>query len=233
MQVTPIEALFFRGWGNSHIPEILEETYIKEIYKPYLFGKKNLCIVDLGANQGLTSYYFKDYAKMVYSIEPTTAHLEVLRKMIEFNKITNITVCPYAISNQTTKTKFFHNPNSTSNSLSLNVNPSDFEEVDVLSFDEFMTRNKLDHIDLLKLDVEGEEGKVITSDGFKKYAGKIDVIVGEYHDWTNMGKNQFANTFTDLGYKFNWIPNMKASVFTAVYMPEEKKTPIIVPEPIL
>jgi FkbM family methyltransferase len=210
-----IEAIFFKDWNNSFIPEILEEIYIKEIYKPFLFGKKDLTIVDIGANIGLASYYFKNFGK-VYSVEPAQSHLETLNKMIEFNKITNITVCPCAISNKTGKQKFYHLPNTTAHSLELIANPNDFEEVEIVDFEEFMTRNKLEHIDLLKMDSEGEEGKIFTSDSFKKYAPKIKVIVGEYHEWCNMGKNQFANTLIDLGYKFNWLPNMKASVFTAI-----------------
>ncbi|MHB9161554.1 MAG: FkbM family methyltransferase [Nitrosotalea sp.] len=215
MQV-PTQALFFKDWNASHIPEILEEIYLKEIYKPYLLGKRDLIITDIGANIGLFSYYAKDYAKQVYAIEPAKEHQDTLQQMLDFNKITNITVCPYAISNTNGTTKFYHNANTTAHSLSLAANPNDFEEIQTYSFDEFMKLNKLDHIDLLKMDSEGEEGKIFTSEGFAKVAPKIKIIVGEYHAWTNMEQNQFAGVLTNLGYTFHWIPNMKAAVFTAV-----------------
>src|SRR5258708_17823459 len=200
----PIEAIFFRDWKNAYIPDILEEIYLRSVYKPFVLGKKDLTIVDIGANIGLFSYYAKDYAREVFAIEPASEHQEVLKKMIEFNKIKNIIVCPYAISNTTGTTKFFHSPNTTSHSLSLVADPKDYEEVKTLSFDEFMVQNKIDHIDLLKMDSEGEEGKIFTSDEFKKCHDKITYIVGEYHAWCNMEPRQFANVVTDLGFEVKW-----------------------------
>jgi len=187
------------------------------VYEPFLLGRNDLIIADLGANIGLASYYFKDYAREVFAVEPSQQHLEELRKMLEFNKIANVTVCPYAISNKNGTTKFYHSENTTSFSLTnLTANNPDFEEVKTKTFDSFMAENKLDHLDLLKLDVEGEEGKVISSDGFKEYAPRIQTIIGEYHEWTNMAKPQFENTFRDLGYTFSWYYSTKASVFSAV-----------------
>lgn len=212
----PINAFFFRDFKNTYIPDILEEIYIKKVYEPFLSGKSDLIIADWGGNIGLTSYFFKDYAKKVYCVEPAKQHQEVIEKLIDFNKIKNIELCKHAISNKNGTTKFYHNQNTTMFSLSSAVtNKDDFEEVETVSVDEFFKRNKIDHIDLLKLDVEGTEGEVVASEGFKQYADKIDVIVGEYHAWANIEKEQFANMFRDLGFQFNWYFNTKASVFSA------------------
>src|SRR5258708_6725941 len=94
----PLEAIFFHDFANSHIPEIFEETYIKQVYKPFLTGRRDLVIADWGANIGMTSYYFKDFAKIVYAVEPSQLHLKALNSLIEFNQIKNIKLCPYAIS---------------------------------------------------------------------------------------------------------------------------------------
>lgn len=215
--VKPIEGLFFRDFPNSFIPEILDEIYVKKVYEPFLEGKKDLTIVDFGANVGLTTFYFKDYAKTVYAVEPSAMHLETLKKMLEFNKITNVKVCPYAISNKNGKRKFYHYSNTTAFSLAeLLPNISDFEEVETVDIKEFFTREKIDHIDLLKMDLEGEESYVITSDSFKEYAPKISVIVGEWHDTTPMIKVQFQRALEDLGFKFKWYYNTQASVFSCV-----------------
>ena len=53
---------------------------------PISRGKKDLTIVDIGANIGLTSYYFKDYAKIVYAVEPAKKHFDCIQKMVEYNK---------------------------------------------------------------------------------------------------------------------------------------------------
>lgn len=212
----PINAIFFRNFKNSYIPDILEEIYLKKIYEPYIIGKKDLLIADVGANIGLTSFYFKDYAKEIFAIEPSKQHLEELRTMIDYNKITNITVCPYAISNKNGKQKFYLTENTTSFHLGEFANDKDFEEVETVTFDEFMVRNKLDHLDLLKLDPEGEEAKILTSDGFKEYAPKIQVIVGEWHAWSNMERPQFTNVLRDLGYEVRWMHNTRAACYAAV-----------------
>ena len=212
----PLEAIFFRDFKNAHIPEILEEIYIKKIYDQYLLGKKNQIIVDIGANIGLSAYYFKDFAKQVYAIEPTKAHLEALNKMLKTNNITNVTVCPVAISNKNETVKLYHNENSTANNLNVTQNPQDSEDVEAITFDEFMKRNELDHIDLLKLDCEGTEGKLVASDEFVKWAPKIDLIVGEHHYWDSMEVPLFTTALKDLGYDVTWLPGLKAQVFSAI-----------------
>jgi FkbM family methyltransferase len=213
----PIQAIYFRDFPNAHIPEILDEVYLKKIYEPFLLGKKDLTIVDIGANIGLTSYYFRDYAKMVYSIEPSKQHYDTLTEMITFNKINNITCSRLAISNQNGTTKFYHNDNSTMFSMESTVNKKDdFEEVVTMTLENYMAKYKIEKIDLLKLDTEGSESKIIVSDGFKNVADKIKLIVGEYHEWTEMNKGMFKREFEELGFTFNWNYKTQASVFSAI-----------------
>ena len=216
-QVAPIEGLFFRDFRNSHLPEIFDEIYIKQVYHPFVAGRTDMIIADWGANQGMTSFFFKNYAKKVFAVEPSQQHQEVIEKMIEYNKITNIKVCKYAVSNENGTTRFYHNENTTMFSLTDVVNnKDDFEEVETLTVDKFFEREGIDHLDLLKLDVEGFESRVVLSDGFKKVKDRIKVIVGEWHQWDTQSQGAFMNTFRDLGFEFRWIPGTVASVFTAV-----------------
>ncbi len=213
----PLEALFFRDFKNSYIPQILEEVYIKKVYQPYLAGRsRDMVIADWGGNIGLTSYYFKDYASQVFCVEPSKQHQEVIEKLLEFNKIDNIKLCKYGISNKNGTEKFYHPENVTMFSMENVTNATDYEEVEMVSPDTFFEREGIDHIDLLKLDVEGSEGKVIASEGFIKVAPKIKVICGEWHNWAGLSKDLFANAMRDLGYEFKWLHNTDAACFTAV-----------------
>lgn len=212
----PINALFFKDFKNSYIADILEEIYIKKVYESFLVGKKDLIIADVGANIGLTAYYFKDYAKQIYAVEPAKETLELLTKMVAFNKIKNITICPYAISNKNGTQKLYLNTNSTANNLVMHEDADKFEEVELLDFHEFMKRNKLDHIDFLKLDPEGEEAKIINSESFKQYAPKIKVVCGEWHEWSGVSQINFQQAFEQLGYTFTWNRNTKAATYSAV-----------------
>ena len=212
----PIEGLFFRDFKNSYIPQILEEIYIKQVYRPFLEGKKDLIIADWGGNAGLTSYYFKDYAKQVYCVEPSVIHHETIEKLIEFNKIENIKLCKYAITGKNGTTKFYHPKNVTMFSKENVMGATDFEEVETVDPKTFMEREGIEHIDLLKWDIEGSEGEVVASAEFAEVCPKIKVIVGEWHSWSSLSKDLFCNTFRDLGYEFRWLPNTDAAVFTAV-----------------
>lgn len=212
----PHKAIFYRDWANDHIPEILEEIYLHKIYEPFLLGKHDLTIVDIGANQLLTSMYFSKYAKQIYAVEPAVEHQETIKKTLAFNELTNITLCPYALSNKNGTTKFYHSPNNTAHNLNIPFKADDYEEVETVTFDEFMKRNKIEHIDLLKLDPEGAESEIITSQGFIDNADKIDVIVGEHHYWDKTEIPQFTNILKDLGFEVTWLPNIKAQVYTAI-----------------
>jgi FkbM family methyltransferase len=213
----PFHYIVFRDFKNSYIPQILEETYIKKVYQQFVTGRRDMVIVDIGANIGLTSYYFKDFAKQVYAVEPAKDHLEVIQRMIELNGITNIHPLPYAVSNENGTTRFYHNQNTTMYSMEDTVNnKDDYEEVETITMDKLMELVDIDHIDLLKADPEGSESKIFTSEGFKKVASKIKVIVGEWHSWDSQSKEAFANTLKDLGYQFHWNNNTDAATYSAV-----------------
>lgn len=212
----PLHAIFYRDFKTSYIPQILEEIYIKKVYDPYVLGKRDMIIADWGGNIGLTSQFFSQYAKRVYCVEPSKAHGEVINKLIEYNDIKNIKLCPYAISSENGTTKFYHPENVTMYSMENVMGAAEYEEVETVDTETFFTREGIDHLDLLKLDVEGSESKVITSEGFRKVAPKIKVIVGEWHTWDTQSKDGFMNTFRDLGFDFHWVAGTDASVFTAV-----------------
>ena len=211
-----MQAIFFNDFNNSYIPDILDEIYEKKIYLPFLTGKQDLIIGDWGANIGLTAFYFKDFAKQVYCAEPSTPHLECLNKMIEFNQIKNITVGSYAISNKNGREKLYTNPNSTAHSFILAPDTKKFEEVEAITPDEFFKRNKLEYLDFLKWDTEGNESEILVSEGFKKVVDKIKVICGEFHPWATMNQTMFKRAFEDYGYEFHWNFRTEAMTFSAI-----------------
>ncbi len=213
-----LSAFFFHEPFNQNFwPDILDEVYKKQVYQQFVVGKTDLTIVDCGANVGLTAYYFKDYANQVYAIEPAKQHFAVLHKMVEFNEIQNIYPVNVAISNKNGKEKFYHNPNQTMFSLEATVNdPNDFEEVETMTMDKFMEIYKLDYIDILKLDPEGEEAKILQSEGFKKVAPKVHTILGEWHNWCGVSQDNFRIGLEELGYTFHWRHDTQAQVYEAV-----------------
>lgn len=213
--MSKLNAFYFHDFYNSHIPEILDETYEKKIYQQFLL-RKDLIIADWGSNIGLTAYYFKDFAKQLYCVEPASMHLEALNEMIKYNEIKNITVCPCAISNKNGRKKLYFNPNTTAHSLNLIPDDKKFEEVECITPEEFFKRNKIEYLDFLKWDTEGNESEILISDSFKNVAPKIKVICGEWHPWTVMNQATFKRTFEELGYTFNWNYKTTAATYSAI-----------------
>lgn len=172
--------------------------------------------MDVGANIGLTSYYFSQFAKQVYSLEPSKLHLKAFLKMKQFNDLSNVDIVPCALSTEDGKTKFFHNTNNTMFSLSTVVNDqSDFEEVKTITLETLLKDKEIKEVDLMKLDVEGFESKLLTHESFRSGLSKIKLIIGEWHNWTEMNQHQFKACFEDLGFSFKWLNRTEASIFIA------------------
>ena len=213
----PIQGFFFRDFKNSYLPEILKEMYRDCVYDPYLKGKKDLVIADFGANIGMFSYYAYEMAKVIYAIEPSKQHFEVLTKMIEFNGLERVKPIKKALSHKNGMVTFYHNENTTMFSLKESVNnkPKESEEVETITLDKLFDENKINHLDFMKIDIEGSEAEVFSSLGFEKVANKINIIMGEFHIWSNVNPAQFKTYFLDNGFNFKWANATEASLFIA------------------
>src|ERR1700738_1515043 len=133
-----MRALYFNGdYANSHIADIIKEIYVDGFYNHILEGKKDLTIVDIGANIGLTAQYFADYARLVVAVEPCKKHFECLYRNTEG---LNVLTYHAAITPERCTMKLYHNANVTGHSLNpeLGYDPENVEGIDVNSlFDDF------------------------------------------------------------------------------------------------
>ncbi len=193
---------------NSHIADILKEIYMDHIYVPLLLGKKDLTILDIGSNVGITVQYFSKYAKQLYALEPSLEHYATLKQMVEFNKLTNVKMYPFALANTVGTMPFYHNTNVTMDSLDIQVNDNNkpVDQVPTVTIQSLMLTEKIDHVDLLKLDVEGAEFDIIGGKPFTEVADKIDTVVVELHAWANRNYDQMRTTLMDYGYKVKQMP---------------------------
>lgn len=211
MYASGLNAIFFNTPIESNfIGRIMAEVYRDRVYAPYLEGKKDLTIIDIGANVGITSYYFSQFAKDVYSVEPSAQHFDILTRMVVFNKLKNIHPIQKAIYIKDGKFPFGGpKDNRTMRSLHAAVwqdgNPD--EEVECITIQGLMDENKIEKVDLMKLDVEGSEVEILSSTPFKNVANKINTIVVERHAWNGRHENQLVDALKSVGYQVNQIPN--------------------------
>jgi len=208
-----LKAIFYNDWESSFIPDILKEIYIDKIYDPYFLGKKDLTIFDVGANIGLTTNFFSRFGK-VYSIEPAQESFDCLKKLIETNDLNAVPI-QYAISIKNGEATFYHNKNTTANSLKEAIKDTDETEiVKTRTLGEVFKEYAIKHVDFMKLDIEGEEFDVLGHDSFDEVADKIDVIMGETHKWANRNPGQVYQALQNRGFKVKRV-STDAEVFYA------------------
>jgi len=146
---------------------------------------KNSVVVDVGANIGYYTLLLAKICKKVYAFEPDKECFEILVKNIKENKLTNVVLFNMAVSDKKEKVIFFHNNINFGDNRIQSPSASPYPPLTrgkntVLSvnLDEFLKNEK--QIDLIKIDVQGYEEKVINGakNLIKKYS---PVLFYEYN----------------------------------------------------
>ena len=128
------------------------ENHMVDFYKE-LLNKDSVC-VDVGANIGILSMYMSLFTEApIYAFEPIKDTFEFLKKNIEFNKM-NVTPFNIALSDFTGKTQFEYDPKKNG---SATFSKNGTVEVEVMKLDDFVETNKIEKIDVIKMDIEGFE----------------------------------------------------------------------------
>lgn len=213
----PLEAFFFHDFPNSYIPNILKELYQDRVYASFFEDKTDMTVLDVGANIGLFTYYAYPFAKQIFSLEPAERHFEALTAMIAQNKMDRVLPLKLALSNVNGEATFYHNSNVTMYSLRPEVNslPNEAEKVITMDMTTLCNTYDIKEIDFMKLDVEGAEVDILSSESFEKMANRIKAMVLEYHAWTNVNPQQVIAMLGDYGFKIKQIPS-DAFIISAV-----------------
>jgi len=136
-----------------------ELAILEEVLSP---GKT---FVDAGANVGiytLAASRMVGETGSVIAFEPSIQSLPALRKNIALNHLTNVVAFPVALSHVTGTAKLYHGPNPSLNSLGKEIAwPEDTEEITTETLDDIFERASIDHVDVIKVDVQGAEELVL------------------------------------------------------------------------
>lgn len=204
-----LKALFYPDvkFETLYIPYIYKEIYFEGIYVDILNQRKDMTIIDIGANIGVVTQHLRDSAKKVYSIEPSSEHFEALKQNKEFNKWDNVEVFNMAIAGKDGEVVMHKNDsNRTCNSYVLNY-AGESQPVKAQTLATFMNENKIDEVDFVKMDVEGAEDDILRSEGFTKVAHKIKAIMLEFHfpTWPELVKHMVSLGFEPRRYECSAI----------------------------
>lgn len=155
---------YFRG-----LPEGNYDDPVLSGLLPYI-GDKAVC-VDVGANIGLYSLALSVLAPggQIYAFEPSHDAFDNLKKNLAHNKVTNVKVSQLALGNSTGNVRFHEIPFFTAGSFTVDescfltseILGSTYFEAPCTTLDEFVNGERIEHLDLIKVDVEGGEMSVI------------------------------------------------------------------------
>ncbi|MBQ20332.1 MAG: methyltransferase [Flavobacteriales bacterium] len=136
-------------------------------------------VMDIGANTGLYSLVTKAFnpTAKVYTFEPLPKVLEYLNYNVEINNY-DITVVPKAASNFNGTAKVFLMEGhdfctsvTVNKSLLSETTPQKELEIECITLVDFIDKNNIERIDLMKIDVETHEPEVL--EGMGEYLDKL------------------------------------------------------------
>lgn len=170
--------------SRSHFYSLFYEIFIDESYR--VDGLRSCKkIIDAGANIGVSVVYFASrYPQaQIVCFEPNPEALEYLKKNVEQNKIT-ATIYPYALGAREGRTQFFVDADIRGASssgvvkfLASKQRPIRELEVNVRTLSAFIN----EPVDILKIDIEGEETNVLLELVESKKINYIQNIFIEFH----------------------------------------------------
>jgi FkbM family methyltransferase len=140
----------------------------KEASREKLFSlvKKSDVVIDIGANVGNVSLGFSKLVGetgKIYSFEPDPLNFKRFKKNVDLNHFKNIETLNFGLGNK--KGSFsivVHDElNRGMNRLVENAPSENTVLCEVLVLDDFISQNKVNKVDLIKIDVEGFEKKVL------------------------------------------------------------------------
>jgi FkbM family methyltransferase len=122
-------------------------------------------VIDIGANAGYYSLVAAPRAKQVIAFEPSRKIRIQLEENVYRNGYNNVKIESYALSDRVGQTELYAAPTDNTGMTSL-LPPENFtgekDIVPVTTLDEWITEQQLTGIQLVKIDVEGAEYKVLS-----------------------------------------------------------------------
>lgn len=174
----------FKTGNYDNFLRIFQDIFIKSQY--YFEAKsKRPVIFDLGAHIGLSVLYFKLlYPRSeIIAIEADKGAFQVLENNVASNKLSGVTLHNFAVSEKEGTRAFYLNKDTPAywgNSLGKQtISKPKRIKVKTKRLSPLLKRK----VDLIKIDIEGEEGKVIRELAKAQKLEFAQRLIIEYHQW--------------------------------------------------
>ena len=188
------QILKFFGLNITRVNKELSNLTFDEIYLNFLKSNDSPIIFDVGANEGQSINRFKKIYRnsTIHSFEPSKKIYAKLSKNYENEQ--NVYLNNFGLGNEIGFKEFnlarqsgassFHKLNSNSKwlkkrSKQFNTSEDNFTEIEtvkITTLDEYCSKNKIQKIDILKIDTQGYEDEVLKGALNTIKEGKISAI---------------------------------------------------------
>lgn len=214
---------FFQGDENADMETNGEYRFLRKLFTI----KKLKTVFDVGSNEGEYSEIItkNDHHTKIFCFDPDRDALETLQNKI--GRSDNLNIVNGAVGDFDGESEFIFNNVSNKINSFYDMKEIGYSEgsqkrkVTVLKLDTYCKQNTINHIDLLKVDVEGHEEKVFVGATELLSANKVDIIQFEYGYAAIYGNTFFRNLY-NLFDKFGYdIYKIKPkSIIKIKYSPE-------------
>ncbi len=191
-------------------------THLKDMESPVF--------IDIGANIGLISLYVSRNIPNVktYALEPGLLQRSLLGLTITNNKLEGkIHLFPYAVSNTEGITSFVTYENAVDGvgdgliGTGRVIQESRLIPVEAITLDSFLSRYKVSHVDVIKIDIEG--GELLAFEGARKTLTDLRPVV--YFELNPLNLKNYQHTaeetvsfLKELGYKIYNLQKVECSL---------------------
>jgi FkbM family methyltransferase len=189
-QIVPEGAIAFHAWSKLRF-ERAELEFILRVLQP------GMTFFDVGANIGLFSLAagkkLTGHQSVLYAFEPCPSTCTNLKANLLKNKLTGVHAIRVALNDQTGEANLYVNV-SLKDALNSLEDPSHCdaevvgrELVQTITLDDFVARENIANVDVMKVDVEGAELRVFR--GGRKLLERPDapLILYEGYSWCSAG----------------------------------------------
>ncbi|WP_379128447.1 FkbM family methyltransferase [Paenibacillus sp. sgz500958] len=181
-----------------------------------VFLRKGFEVFDIGANYGWYSTLFAQAVGQkgrVHSFEPVSPTFSELDKNIKLNKLKNVVINQLALSDYDGEAEIYLPVKSGSEDAALIIDPALQHETyhcQVQTLDTYIHKYNINHIDLIKIDIEGGELKALI--GFEQYLQHKEkpMLMIEATEYLAL---RFGNSVSDL---FRFLNKYQYHIFQMV-----------------
>jgi FkbM family methyltransferase len=177
---------------------VLEEVLLQRQYELVSTLPTHPTIVDAGANIGISALWFAgSYSPArLFCFEPEPANFSLLTANV--GALPGATVEQMAVGSTNTPVTMFLSDHGAMHSLHTHGTEGASIQVPSGRLDDYLARQGVDRVDLLKVDVEGSEFDVVR--GLGDRLDSVGVIVGELHEGLVDGP-AFYQYLADRGFR--------------------------------